>query len=164
MLAQLPEIYLLRKQFGIVKENIDSSFNKIFYILTNDLDLTTRSKNILQIENLKYVGDLIQYSENSLSKLTNMGSKCIYEIKREVNKLGLELDTQLENWPPAELEEIQKQKKQFYTTKLKLNFDQLNFLTKNIRDINLSVRVSNGLLNIGCNTISDLLVISKSNF
>lgn len=157
-MRKLPEIFLARKQIGTFRENISPTLNKNLYILTKDLDLTTRTLNIFTSENIKYVGDLVQYSEKSLSKLPNMGVKSIDEINRVISDLSLYLGMNIVNWPPDELKELQNQTEGLHVAKIPLDFSQLNFLTKDLRDINLPTRACNALLNLDYNTMSDLLL------
>ena len=70
----------------------------------DDLELTVRSANCLKAENIYYIGDLIQRSENELLKAPNLGRKSLNEIKDVLASKGLTLGIKLENWPPAGLE------------------------------------------------------------
>ncbi len=70
----------------------------------DDLELTVRSANCLQAENIYYIGDLIQRTENELLKTPNLGRKSLNEIKEVLAARGLTLGMKLENWPPAGLE------------------------------------------------------------
>ena len=70
----------------------------------DDLELTVRSANCLKAENIYYIGDLIQRSENELLKAPNHGRKSLNEIKDVLASKGLTLGMKLENWPPAGLE------------------------------------------------------------
>src|SRR5690606_16851687 len=47
----------------------------------DDLELTVRSANCLKAENIYYIGDLIQRTENELLKTPNLGRKSLNEIK-----------------------------------------------------------------------------------
>jgi DNA-directed RNA polymerase subunit alpha len=69
----------------------------------DDLELTVRSANCLKAENIYYIGDLIQRTENELLKTPNLGRKSLNEIKDILASKGLTLGMKLENWPPAEL-------------------------------------------------------------
>lgn len=69
----------------------------------DDLELTVRSANCLKAENIFYIGDLIQKTENELLKTPNLGKKSLTEIKDVLAKAGLSLGMRLENWPPAGL-------------------------------------------------------------
>lgn len=70
----------------------------------DDLELTVRSANCLKAENIFYIGDLIQRSENELLKAPNLGRKSLNEIKDVLATKGLTLGMKLENWPPVGLE------------------------------------------------------------
>ena len=70
----------------------------------DDLELTVRSANCLKAENIYYIGDLIQRTENELLKTPNLGRKSLKEIKEVLAARGLTLGMKLENWPPLGLE------------------------------------------------------------
>ena len=67
----------------------------------DDLELTVRSANCLKAENIYYIGDLIQRTENELLKTPNLGRKSLNEIKEVLATKGLTLGMRLENWPAA---------------------------------------------------------------
>ena len=69
----------------------------------DDLELTVRSANCLKAENINYIGDLIQRTENELLKTPNLGRKSLNEIKEVLASKGLTLGMRLENWPVAGL-------------------------------------------------------------
>jgi DNA-directed RNA polymerase subunit alpha len=70
----------------------------------DDLELTVRSANCLKAENIYYIGDLIQRTENELLKTPNLGRKSLNEIKEVLAARGLTLGMKLENWPPVGLD------------------------------------------------------------
>jgi DNA-directed RNA polymerase subunit alpha len=70
----------------------------------DDLELTVRSANCLKAENIYYIGDLIQRTENELLKTPNLGRKSLTEIKEVLASKGLTLGQKLDNWPPAGLD------------------------------------------------------------
>ena len=70
----------------------------------DDLELTVRSANCLKAENIFYIGDLIQRTENELLKTPNLGRKSLNELKEVLASRGLTLGMRLENWPPAGLD------------------------------------------------------------
>ena len=63
----------------------------------DDLELTVRSANCLKAENIYYIGDLIQRTENELLKTPNLGRKSLNEIKEVLASRGLTLGMKLEN-------------------------------------------------------------------
>ena len=70
----------------------------------DDLELTVRSANCLKAENIYYIGDLIQRTENELLKTPNLGRKSLNEIKEVLGTHGLTLGMKLDNWPPVGLD------------------------------------------------------------
>jgi len=70
----------------------------------DDLELTVRSANCLKAENIYYIGDLIQRTENELLKTPNLGRKSLNEIKEVLSARGLTLGMKLDGWPPMGLE------------------------------------------------------------
>ncbi|WP_396437712.1 DNA-directed RNA polymerase subunit alpha [Limnohabitans sp.] len=80
------------------------SFDPILLRPVDELELTVRSANCLKAENIYYIGDLIQRTENELLKTPNLGRKSLNEIKEVLASRGLTLGMKLEAWPPAGLE------------------------------------------------------------
>jgi DNA-directed RNA polymerase subunit alpha len=67
----------------------------------DDLELTPRSSNCLKAQNIHYIGDLIQHTENDLLRTPNLGRKSLNEIKQVLAEHELSLGMNLENWPVA---------------------------------------------------------------
>jgi DNA-directed RNA polymerase subunit alpha len=68
----------------------------------DDLELTVRAANCLKAENIYYIGDLVQRSENDLLKTPNLGKKSLMEIKSVLIQRGLSLGMAVKQWPPVE--------------------------------------------------------------
>ena len=81
-----------------------TTFDPILLRPVDELELTVRSANCLKAENIYYIGDLIQRTENELLKTPNLGRKSLNEIKEVLASRGLTLGMKLENWPPAGLD------------------------------------------------------------
>jgi DNA-directed RNA polymerase subunit alpha len=79
-------------------------FDPVLLRPVDELELTVRSANCLKAENIYYIGDLIQRTENELLKTPNLGRKSLNEIKEVLASRGLTLGMKLESWPPAGLE------------------------------------------------------------
>lgn len=81
---------------GITPPN-DNLFRPI-----EELNFSVRSANCLQSADLRYVGELVQKTENDLLKTKNFGRKSLNEIKETLHGMGLELGMRLENFPSRE--------------------------------------------------------------
>ena len=81
-----------------------AQFDPILLRPVDELELTVRSANCLKAENIYYIGDLIQRTENELLKTPNLGRKSLNEIKEVLASRGLTLGMKLESWPPAGLD------------------------------------------------------------
>ncbi|MDR2852044.1 MAG: DNA-directed RNA polymerase subunit alpha [Burkholderiaceae bacterium] len=79
-------------------------FDPVLLRPVDELELTVRSANCLKAENIYYIGDLIQRTENELLKTPNLGRKSLNEIKEVLASRGLTLGMKLEAWPPTGLE------------------------------------------------------------
>ena len=82
-----------------------NDFDPVLLRSVDDLELTVRSANCLKAENIHYIGDLVQRTENELLKTPNLGKKSLTEIKDVLASRSLSLGMKLENWPPASLGE-----------------------------------------------------------
>ena len=82
----------------------NQNYDPILLRPVDELELTVRSANWLKAEDIFYIGDLIQRTENELLKTPNLGRKSLNEIKEVLASRGLTLGMKLENWPPAGLE------------------------------------------------------------
>jgi DNA-directed RNA polymerase subunit alpha len=84
------------------EETVDRSsrkeLNPILFRLIDDLELGVRSTNCLKAENIYYIGDLVQRTENELMKTPNLGKKSLNEIKEALKTHGLDLGMKLDNW------------------------------------------------------------------
>jgi DNA-directed RNA polymerase subunit alpha len=78
-------------------------FDPVLLSAVDELDLTVRSANCLKAEQIYYIGDLIQKTEQELLRTPNLGRKSLNEIKEVLISKGLDLGTEIENWPPIDL-------------------------------------------------------------
>ncbi len=67
------------------------------------LDLSVRSMNCLKSDNVFYVGDLVQRSEQEMLRTPNFGRKSLSEIKEVLENMKLSLGMQVSDWPPDHL-------------------------------------------------------------
>ena len=102
---QLEAFVELREESLEIPSEKEQELNPLLLRPVDDLELTVRAANCLKAENIYYIGDLVQRSENDLLKTPNLGKKSLLEIKNVLVSRGLALGTLLEDWPPAELTE-----------------------------------------------------------
>jgi len=89
---------------GSLPVNTATQIDPVLLRPVDDLELTVRSANCLKAENIYYIGDLIQRTENELLKTPNLGRKSLNEIKEVLAARGLTLGMRLDSWPPIGLE------------------------------------------------------------
>ena len=65
--------------------------NENLFRAVEDLEFSVRAQNCLQNADLKYIGELVQKSEQEMLKTKNFGRKSLNEIKELLTELGLEL-------------------------------------------------------------------------
>ena len=82
---------------------VKNNFDPVLLRPVDDLELTVRSANCLKAENIYYIGDLVQKTENELLKTPNLGKKSLTEIKDVLASRSLSLGMKLENWPPENI-------------------------------------------------------------
>ena len=90
------------------EEKQDLPFNKNLLRKVEELELSVRSANCLKNDNIVYIGDLVQKSENDMLRTPNFGRKSLNEIKEVLANMGLHLGMQTEGWPPENIEELVK--------------------------------------------------------
>lgn len=88
-----------QKQFN----DFQPEFDPILLKPVDDLELTVRSANCLKAENIYYIGDLVQRTEQELLKTPNLGKKSLTEIKEVLSARSLSLGMNIPNWPPVGL-------------------------------------------------------------
>jgi DNA-directed RNA polymerase subunit alpha len=86
----------------------DLPFNCNLLKKVDELELSVRSANCLKNENIFYIGDLVQKSENDMLKTPNFGRKSLNEIKEVLSQMGLGFGMIIHNWPPENIEELAK--------------------------------------------------------
>jgi DNA-directed RNA polymerase subunit alpha len=83
-------------------------FNPNLLRKVDDLELSVRSMNCLKGDNIVYIGDLVQKTENEMLRTPNFGRKSLNEIKEVLSRMGLYLGMQVQGWPLENMEEITK--------------------------------------------------------
>src|SRR5262249_32906527 len=106
---QLAAFVELKHEEQKIQASEEQEVNPILLRPVDDLELTVRAANCLKAENIYYIGDLVQRTENDLLKTPNLGKKSLLEIKNVLASRGLSLGMRLENWPPSGFQEKDKE-------------------------------------------------------
>lgn len=86
-----------------------SNINENLFKSVDELELSVRSANCLKNAEIRYIGDLVQKTEAEMLKTKNFGRKSLNEIKEILTEMGLSLGMKLEDWPPPELQNPEKE-------------------------------------------------------
>ncbi|MFI4956182.1 MAG: DNA-directed RNA polymerase subunit alpha [Gammaproteobacteria bacterium] len=106
MRDQLAVFVDLEAEYAADAKREDAPVDPVLLRTVDDLELTVRSANCLKAENIFYIGDLIQRTENELLKTPNLGKKSLNEIKEVLSARGLSLGMRVDNWPPESLKDM----------------------------------------------------------
>jgi DNA-directed RNA polymerase subunit alpha len=93
-----------------VEEEIrdDLPFNRNLLRKVDELELSVRSANCLKNDNIVYIGDLVQKTEQEMLRTPNFGRKSLNEIKEVLASMGLGLGMTVAGWPPENIEDLAK--------------------------------------------------------
>jgi DNA-directed RNA polymerase subunit alpha len=85
-----------------------AALNDNLYRSVDELEFSVRSQNCLQNADIKYIGELVQKTEQEMLKTKNFGHKSLNEIKEVLREMGLELGMKLDSFPSRD--EIEKRR------------------------------------------------------
>ncbi len=85
-----------------VAEGVEArpTINELLYRPVEGLPISVRAFNGLQNADIKYIGELVQRTEQDMLKIKNFGRKSLNEIKEVLSDMNLSLGMRLENLPP----------------------------------------------------------------
>jgi len=78
------------------------TFNENLYRSVNELELSVRAANCLRNATIRYIGELVQKTEQEMLKTKNFGRKSLNEIKEILTEMGLHLGMKLESFSPPD--------------------------------------------------------------
>ena len=84
------------------------AFNPNLLRKVDELELSVRSANCLKNDNIVYIGDLVQKTEQEMLRTPNFGRKSLNEIKEVLTQMSLHLGMEVVEWPPENVEELAK--------------------------------------------------------
>jgi DNA-directed RNA polymerase subunit alpha len=111
---------VLREQFRVFLGDLDipdqiveeepeeevPTLSEDLYRLVDDLELSVRSANCLKNANIRYIGELVQKTEDDLLQTKNFGRKSLKEIKEILISMNLTLNMPLDGFNPANAPEL----------------------------------------------------------
>ena len=103
----------------------DSNVNSILLYPIENLNLTVRSRNCLRANNIRYIGDLVQLTEDELLRLPNLGKTSVEDIENTLRVHSLSLGTKLDGWMPPEAGRISEDTVNSYMARLNSDVSQL---------------------------------------
>jgi len=89
---------------GLEEKSTDEppTFNENLYRSVNELELSVRAANCLRNATIRYIGELVQKTEQEMLKTKNFGRKSLNEIKEILMEMGLHLGMKLESFVPPD--------------------------------------------------------------
>ena len=86
----------------------EQKLNENLLKTVDELELSVRSANCLANANIRYIGELVQRSEQEMLNTKNFGRKSLKEIRDVLAEMGLSLGMKLDSWPPKDLKEKER--------------------------------------------------------
>ncbi|MGH7846573.1 MAG: DNA-directed RNA polymerase subunit alpha [Candidatus Binatia bacterium] len=90
--------------------------NENLFRSVDELEFSVRSQNCLQNADIKYIGELVQKSEQEMLRTKNFGRKSLNEIKEILREMGLELGMKIDHFPSREELESRRRAREKETT------------------------------------------------
>ena len=94
------------KSVSDTPDMIEAALNRNLLRKVEELELSVRSANCLKNDNIIYIGDLVQRTENDMMRTPNFGRKSLNEIKEHLANMGLQLGMEVADWPPENIEDM----------------------------------------------------------
>ena len=81
------------------------TYNPTFDLLVSELELPVRANNCLHSAEIRYIGELVQRTEQDMVRIKNFGRKSLSDIVDILGQRNLQLGMQVGDWvPPSERE------------------------------------------------------------
>ncbi len=81
---------------------VKQDFNENLFKTVEELELSVRSANCLKNADIKYIGEMVQKTEQEMLRTKNFGRKSLNEIKGILRSMGLDFGMQIEGFPLRE--------------------------------------------------------------
>lgn len=98
---------------GGAGSDLKSRFNENLFKTVDELELSVRSQNCLKNANIKFIGEMVQKTEQEMLKTKNFGRKSLNEIKEIIQQMGLDFGQKIDGFPTRkELDKMGVEKKE----------------------------------------------------
>jgi DNA-directed RNA polymerase subunit alpha len=88
-------------------------YNENLLKTVDELELSVRSANCLKNADIKYIGEMVQKTDQEMLKTKNFGRKSLNEIKEILHSMGLDFGMKLEGfWSRKELDRMHVERKE----------------------------------------------------
>jgi DNA-directed RNA polymerase subunit alpha len=81
----------------------EEPINPNLYRPVEELELSVRSANCLKNANIRFIGELVQRTEQEMLKTKNFGRKSLKEIKEVLGQMGLSLGLEIKGFDPENI-------------------------------------------------------------
>lgn len=87
------------EEAGFEKSDSRPLFNDNLFKTVEELELSVRSANCLKNADIKYIGEMVQKTEQEMLRTKNFGRKSLNEIKELLRGMGLDFGMKLDGFP-----------------------------------------------------------------
>ena len=101
-------VSLIHTPWAFPTEKCENTFLPVFVRQIKYSDFVSRLKEVLQSNNLTYIGDVVRLTEQQLLEMPGIGKKLLEEIKQTLSKDGLHLNMEVKDWPPRQIREMDR--------------------------------------------------------
>ena len=131
----------------------------VLSVAVKDLDLSVRAQNVLAAAEIRYLADLLQWTEPWLLSLQNCGTKTVDELRVTLAAFGLHFGMEIGQWtPPAPRIVPLRQEAKLLAD---LREGQRTVLCIRTDEIDFSRRASNILATAGIEFVGDLAQLTE---
>lgn len=74
-------------------------FNENLFKTVDELELSVRSANCLKNADIKFIGEMVQKTDQEMLRTKNFGRKSLNEIKEILHEMGLDFGISIDNFP-----------------------------------------------------------------
>jgi hypothetical protein len=113
---------------------LDVAFDPAFLTRVDDLVLSLRTELCLKNDNIAYVGDIVQRSDEEFLRTPNFSRKCLNEIKEVLAQMGLHLGMNVPGWQPENIEELTKEGLTKHKARIAFLKTEINAICQSLTD------------------------------